>query len=109
MTERITSAPDINMNSEKDAQDREAMFQLIESGEAIAFLGAGLSKPLYPTWPEFLQKLAQKAVELTRKPISLGSGLSESDVLDYAEAIKAHFEGYGSQRAENVNEKAFLS
>jgi hypothetical protein len=96
MTERSTSAPSTDTSSQNEAQDREAMFQLIESGEAIAFVGAGLSKPLYPTWSEFLQKLANKAVELTRKPISLGPGLSESDVLDYAEAIKRHFNDHAS-------------
>ena len=70
---------------------REAMFHLIQSGEAIAFVGAGLSQPLYPTWQQFLETLEKKAVEMTGKPISLAEGLSGADVLDYAEAIKRHF------------------
>ena len=28
--------------------------QLLETGSAIAFLGAGTSVPLYPLWPELL-------------------------------------------------------
>jgi hypothetical protein len=97
MTELGSSDTPERANAGKDSillanqKHRQEMFDLIESGEAIAFVGAGLSHPVYPTWQEFLGTLANKAVELTDKSISLGEGLRESDVLDYAEAIKRHF------------------
>src|SRR6266852_3157706 len=97
MTESASSSTSSVADADKDAilirsqQDRQQMFRLIESEEAIAFVGAGLSHPLYPTWGKFLENLANRAVELTNKPVALAEGLSEGDVLDYAEAIKRHF------------------
>ncbi len=36
--------------------------QLLETGSAIAFLGAGTSVPLYPLWPELIANLAHEPV-----------------------------------------------
>jgi hypothetical protein len=102
MTQSGSSDTCDGANAGKDAillanqKHRQAMFHLIESGEAIGFVGAGLSHPLYPTWQEFLETLENKAVELTHMPISLGKGLSKGNVLDYAEAIKRHFSDHAS-------------
>jgi hypothetical protein len=73
---------------------REAMLALISSGEAVAFVGAGLSAPLkYPAWSDLLAKLHELAAQIARfdPPAAL-----KSDVLQYAEAIKRQFESNGA-------------
>src|SRR5260370_15012480 len=40
----------------------DSLKQLLETGSAIAFLGAGTSVPLYPLWPELIAKLAHEPV-----------------------------------------------
>ena len=67
------------------------MLELIESREAIAFVGTGLSSPLYPTWLTLLRKLAEKAETVTGAPFHAPTGISEMDALDYAEALQEHF------------------
>lgn len=69
---------------------REAMLRLIESGEAIAFVGAGLSRPLYPAWLGFLKKLAEEASSMTGVVFKPPPGVTEMDLLGYAEAIQQH-------------------
>jgi SIR2-like domain len=70
---------------------REELFSTISSGEAIAFVGAGLSSGQYlnyPTWSQLLQKLADAADEIAhfkKERIALENALS------FAEAIKEHF------------------
>lgn len=73
---------------------REAMLDLISSGEAIAFVGAGLSAPLkYPAWNDLLAKLHDLATQIAGfdPPAAL-----KSDVLKYAEEIKQHFKNNGA-------------
>lgn len=69
---------------------RDDLLSLICSGEAIAFVGAGLSVPLrYPSWRDLLEKLHAQANQIAAfdppEPV-------KRDVLRYAEAIKRHFE-----------------
>lgn len=65
---------------------REAMIALFASGEAIGFLGAGLSIPLkYPSWDKLLGLLEEEAAKLGPLPAL------PSRPLERAAAIKAHF------------------
>jgi SIR2-like domain len=73
----------------KNRENREAMFSLIGSGDAIAFVGAGLSvgpKLNYPTWSQLLRKLSQRANEIAPFTHPVGEG-----ALWYAEEIMQHF------------------
>jgi hypothetical protein len=79
-----------------NSRHREAMLQLIASGEAIAFVGAGLSRPLYPTWAGFLNKLAAEASSMTRKVFTAPPGVTEADLLGYADAIQQHCRNHDS-------------
>ncbi len=64
------------------------MLSLIASGEAIAFIGAGLSRKVgYPIWPDLLKTLHDEANELAK--LELGKDVEE-DYLRYAQAIKDH-------------------
>ena len=68
---------------------REAVLSLISSGEAIAFVGAGLSLPLkYPSWDALLATLQAQAHQIAtfNPPDHI-----QHDFLQYAEAIKDHF------------------
>jgi hypothetical protein len=76
---------------EKNKRHRDDMLQLVESREAIAFVGAGLSSPLYPTWLALLRKLAEKCENITGAPFTAPAGISEMDALDYAEAVQEHY------------------
>jgi hypothetical protein len=75
----------------QNLERKQAMFSLISSGEAIAFVGAGLSSGQYlnyPAWLQLLEKLAAAADEIAhfkRERIMLENALSS------AEAIKEHF------------------
>src|SRR5260370_33896379 len=40
----------------------DSLKQLLETGSAIAFLGAGTSVPLYPLWPQLIKQLAHEPV-----------------------------------------------
>jgi hypothetical protein len=69
---------------------REAMLALIASREAIAFVGAGLSSALkYPSWNDLLEKLRLLADRVA--PFNPPNAV-KADVLQYAEAIKKHFQ-----------------
>jgi hypothetical protein len=76
---------------EKNKTHRDDMLRLVESREAIAFVGAGVSNPAYPTWLPLLRKLAEKAESVTGTPFQAPAGISETDALDYADAIQGHF------------------
>ena len=68
---------------------RAEVLSLIESREAIAFLGAGLSVPLgYPSWPKLLADMAIEGqkLEAFAMPADLGG-----NYLARAEALKQHF------------------
>jgi len=65
------------------------MLSTIVSGEAIAFVGAGLSVPLkFPLWEGLLKDLRNQANKLA--PLTLDPAV-EADALRYADAIKTHF------------------
>jgi len=76
---------------EKNKTHRDDMLQLIESGQAIAFAGAGLSVPLYPTWLALLRKIAEQADTVTGSAFAAPKGITELDALDYADALQQHF------------------
>jgi hypothetical protein len=76
---------------DKNKTHRDEMLRLVESREAIAFVGSGLSSPLYPTWLVLLRKLAEKAEGATGAAFRAPPDVSETDALDYAEALQAHF------------------
>ncbi len=68
---------------------KQELISLISSGEAIAFVGAGLSSPIgYPPWNILLEKLCSEANNFGS--FSLPSGV-DTDALEYADAIKKHF------------------
>ena len=72
---------------------RDAMLALIASGEAIAFVGAGLSSPLkYPSWTELLEKLRSLASQVA--PFNPPDAVKK-DALQYAEEIKKHCKNNG--------------
>lgn len=73
-----------------NGRHRDAMLHLIKSGEAIAFVGAGLSQPLYPAWSGFLRQLAEEAGKTTGKEFVCPSDVRADDLLKYAEAVKEH-------------------
>ncbi|MGH8903415.1 MAG: SIR2 family protein [Egibacteraceae bacterium] len=52
----------------------ERLREVIASGEAIAFVGAGASAPLYPLWQALIRRLADEAV---------GQGLADDAQRDY--------------------------
>lgn len=84
----------INSTLRDNLGSREAMLDVIGAGEAIAFVGAGLSAPLgYPTWTDLLTKLHALA---SRVAPFTPSEASKTDVLQYAQAIKKHFETNGA-------------
>jgi hypothetical protein len=77
---------------EKLAKNRshlEAMLGAISSGEAVGFVGAGLSASLkYPSWRALLDKLHERANQIA--PF-IPSDSANSNVLEYAEQIRNHF------------------
>jgi hypothetical protein len=75
----------------ENLRHKQDMMKLIASGEALAFIGAGLSKPLgYPEWPVLLQKLS---VEAAKYGTYLAADPSiQSSTLAYAQHIKNHFD-----------------
>lgn len=82
---RETANEKLRQNSAR----REAVLSLISSGEAIAFVGAGLSSPLgYPSWSALLGKLHAQAQQIATfdPPEHI-----KQHVLQYAEVIKEHF------------------
>jgi hypothetical protein len=76
---------------DKNKTYREDALRLIESHEAIAFAGAGLSAPLYPTWLPLLRKVAEEAKTVTGAPFTPPRGVTELDALNYAEALQQHY------------------
>lgn len=76
---------------EKNKQHREDVLRLVESREAIAFVGAGISAPLYPTWSLLLQKIAEEAETITGTAFTPPHGIPASDALAYAEAVQQHY------------------
>jgi hypothetical protein len=91
MAELIESERSKNAILQRSQDHREEMFRVIQSGEAIAFVGAGLSHPLYPTWSQFLEKLASKATEVTGKSVAPSNQTPEPDILEYAQALQTIF------------------
>jgi len=69
---------------------RDAMFDLLASQEAIAFVGAGLSAVLYPPWTALLRKLRVEANKIGKFEPPAGS--TEDDPLLFADEIQRHFE-----------------
>ncbi len=59
------------------------LVELIRSGRALAFAGAGVTKPLgYPTWPELIDRLAQRVRETRGENIeSNGQAITVQQVL----------------------------
>lgn len=73
---------------------RTEMLSLIYSGEAIAFVGAGMGVPLkYPSWDNLLNDLDGEARKLG--PLTVPPEIV-ADPLKRADAIRAHFNAYGS-------------
>jgi hypothetical protein len=91
MAELIESERSKSAILQRSQDHREEMFRVIQSGEAIAFVGAGLSHPLYPTWSQFLEKLASKATEVTAKSVDPSNQTPEPDILEYAQALQTTF------------------
>ncbi len=83
----------VNQKLRENRAARDAVLALISSGEAIAFVGAGLSAPLkYPSWTDLLAKLNLLANRIA--PFDQPD-VVKVDVLHYAEEIKRHFESKG--------------
>jgi len=73
---------------------RKAMLSLIADGEAIAFVGAGLSAPLnYPTWPKLLELLCAEAKKIGSFDLSKAAS---GDPLHCAEEIQQHFANHSA-------------
>ena len=73
---------------------RAAMLSLIARGEAIAFVGAGLSAPLkYPPWPKLLEILRTEANRIA--PFNHSKEVA-GDALMCAEEIQQHFQKHGA-------------
>jgi SIR2-like domain len=68
---------------------RDAMFSLIASQEAIAFVGAGFSAELHPPWKTLLQKLRAEADKVGK--FAPSTGLTEDNPLLFADEIQRHF------------------
>jgi len=84
----------VNDKLRQNANIRTEMLSLIDSGEAIAFVGAGLGVPLeYPSWPDLLNELNAEAQKLEAFTISAEIG---EDYLKRADAIKEHFRSHES-------------
>src|ERR1700722_9617342 len=80
---------------------RKAMLSLIADGEAIAFVGAGLSAPLkYPTWPKLLELLSAEAKKIGSFDLSKAAS---GDALLCAEEIQQHFANHSaSSQFKNI-------
>jgi hypothetical protein len=79
----------VNAKLAQNHAARVEALALIESHEAIAFVGAGLSVPLgYPGWPELLTDMENEGQKL--KTFVIPADLNGS-YLDRAEVIKQHF------------------
>jgi SIR2-like domain len=77
----------------ENRKSREKLFAVIGFGEAIAFVGAGLSAGAnlgYPTWSNLLQKLFQEANEIA----PFEARTVAENALFYADEIKAHFKAH---------------
>ena len=85
---------------------RTAMLSMIARGEAIAFVGAGLSAPLkYPTWSKLLETLL---VEATRLAPFTYSKEAVGDALLCAEEIQRHFQDHNAlPQFKNIVGRAF--
>lgn len=72
---------------------RDSCLELIRSGEAVAFVGAGLSTPLgYPSWGQLLEKLRREAEGL---PSFNPKRDPDREPLEFADEIKEHFFNQG--------------
>lgn len=83
MTEPLFSGDELRKNE----QYRAEALELIASGEAIAFVGAGLSIELgYPSWPDLSGKLTTLANEVGK--FVPPAGCSPGQAPEYADAVK---------------------
>ncbi|MGB8352249.1 MAG: SIR2 family protein [Chthoniobacteraceae bacterium] len=68
---------------------RKELLSLISSGEAIAFIGAGLSSSLgYPSWPDLIATLHTQVNKISAFE---SSDQISQDILVYAQLIKEYF------------------
>ncbi|MEM9291025.1 MAG: SUMF1/EgtB/PvdO family nonheme iron enzyme [Acidobacteriota bacterium] len=78
----------------------EKLVELLRSGEAVGFVGAGASAGLYPLWPRLIEELADAAVAAGADPAFKSAWLS-MDALEAASQIRqALGEGPFSARIE---------
>jgi hypothetical protein len=98
----------INETIDRNKEDRTEVQSLIAQGEAIAFVGAGLSIPLgYPSWHELLVKLSSEAE-------ACGNFSPQSNpsvaALQHAQELREHFEKtqpQGTSRYFNILAREF--
>lgn len=69
---------------------KDTLAEILASGEAVLFVGAGCSVPLgYPAWPGLMQELEQLAIDCGGG-FKGNKNMREQDSLRYADEIKDH-------------------
>ncbi len=58
---------------------RTLLREILDEGQGLAFLGAGVSAPLYPLWAEVITKLIDEADRLTKKEARTCRALATSN------------------------------
>jgi len=84
-----------------ETQDSEAMTRLetaIQNRRCVAWVGAGMSRPIYRSWNELLDNIAQQA-GLARRP-------GETEPV-FVQRCKKELEKYGDDRYREVLEEVF--
>ncbi|MEM9291024.1 MAG: SUMF1/EgtB/PvdO family nonheme iron enzyme [Acidobacteriota bacterium] len=64
------------------------LVELLRSGEAVGFVGAGASAGLYPLWPRLIEELADAAVQRTGEAQEVKQALLSIDSLQAASLIR---------------------
>ena len=85
--------PILNAEAEDENQERiGGLIQLLRSGEAIAFIGAGCSIGAgFPSWPDFMKQLEDIVCGWpSRVRFQRNSSLRDANPLAYADQLYAH-------------------
>ena len=71
------------IDTERNRAALSQLLKVIQSGRALAFVGAGMSRPLgYPNWPELIERLAFEVRNIRGENIeSNGQNITVDQVL----------------------------
>jgi len=70
------------VNCDENMQSQDKFFQLLENGEAILFVGSGISKRFgYPSWEDLLYDLANLLKEEKDKSVVKHGNAGQTDPL----------------------------